>query len=421
MNLAESLNLQCRCETLQRPLLAASLGEQLAHTHPHLFSASPVFISQADAWRVQEAVAALHRVGQLPGWREAAVAGRDETAQRAFGPHGAFMGYDFHMSEAGPRLIEINTNAGGAYLHAVALRAHRACCSPFEAMFDGPIGRDALDEAFMAMFRSEWRLQRGDEPLRTVLIVDDEPEAQYLAPEFELARQMFERHGVRAAVADARELAWQDGRLWHDAVPGEPVDMVYNRVTDFDFAQPAHAALRAAYLAGAAVVTPHPNAHALHADKHNLVTLGDERRLAAWGASEADLAVLRAVVPRTRDVSAADADALWAERRRLFFKPQAGFGSKGTYRGDKLTRRVWDEITAGGYVAQDLVPPSERLVDVGGDPVRLKLDLRAYAYEGRVLLLAARTYAGQTTNFRTPGGGFAAVVVVPDGPGACDC
>jgi hypothetical protein len=30
-----------------------------------------------------------------------------------------------------------------------------------------------------------------------------------------------------------------------------------------------------------------------------------------------------------------------------------------------------------------------------------------------VLLLAARLYQGQTTNFRTPGGGFAPVVVVP--------
>lgn len=288
-------------------------------------------------------------------------------------------------------------------------------------MFDGPIVRDGLDEAFMAMFRSEWRLQRGDAALRTALVVDDDPQAQYLAPEFELARQMFERHGVRAAVADACGFEWRGGRLWHPALPGEPVDLVYNRVTDFDLADPSHTALRAAYLAGAAVVTPHPHAHALHADKRNLVTLGDEARLAAWGATVEDLAVLRAVVPRTRDVTAADAEALWAQRRSLFFKPQAGFGSKGAYRGDKLTRRVWDEISAGSYVAQDLVLPSERLVDVDGQAVRLKLDLRAYAYRGRVLLLAARTYSGQTTNFRTAGGGFAAVVVVPDGSGACDC
>lgn len=64
-------------------------------------------------------------------------------------------------------------------------------------------------------------------------------------------------------------------------------------------------------------------------------------------------------------------------------------------------------------MAQSLVPPSERTVAVDGVPTRLKVDLRAYAYRGRVLLLAARTYAGQTTNMRTPGGGFAPVLVLP--------
>ena len=39
----------------------------------------------------------------------------------------------------------------------------------------------------------------------------------------------------------------------------------------------------------------------------------------------------------------------------------------------------------------------------------LKLDLRNYVYQGRVQLVAARLYQGQTTNFRTPGGGFAPV------------
>jgi hypothetical protein len=42
-------------------------------------------------------------------------------------------------------------------------------------------------------------------------------------------------------------------------------------------------------------------------------------------------------------------------------------------------------------------------------PLALKLDIRNYIYNGRVQLLAARLYEGQTTNFRTPGGGFAPV------------
>jgi hypothetical protein len=42
----------------------------------------------------------------------------------------------------------------------------------------------------------------------------------------------------------------------------------------------------------------------------------------------------------------------------------------------------------------------------------LKYDIRAYTYDGEIRLLVARVYQGQTTNFRTPGGGFAPVVLL---------
>jgi len=38
--------------------------------------------------------------------------------------------------------------------------------------------------------------------------------------------------------------------------------------------------------------------------------------------------------------------------------------------------------------------------------------VRLYTYDGRLLLMAARLYQGQTTNFRTAGGGFAPIYVV---------
>ena len=117
--------------------------------------------------------------------------------------------------------------------------------------------------------------------------------------------------------------------------------------------------------------------------------------------------------PRTRLVTAELSEELWAQRRQLFFKPVAGYGAKAAYRGDKLTRRVWDEIKAGDFVAQALVPPDERLIEVDGVRTDLKFDVRAYPYDGNVQLLAARMYSGQTTNFRTPGGGFAPIVVTP--------
>jgi hypothetical protein len=413
MNMAESLNLACLCSTLQ-PELLQELPRSLGTSHPNLFSATPVFISARDWQIVESSVAALHRVSELPRFQALALDRAPSIASHAFGPQSAFMGYDFHLGEDGPRLIEINTNAGGALLHAAAARAHRACCTPLGRMFGGVSDLDQLDQVFVEMFRAEWRAQRGNAPLRSVVIADDTPGQQYLAPEFEMARQLFIAHGMQAVVADPQELHWRDGWLWHPALPpGMPVDLVYNRLTDFYLSQPEHANLRDAYVAGATVVTPHPRAHALHADKRNLVTLSDGALLASCGVSVQDRELLRKVVPHTQLVTADNAEALWGQRRQLFFKPATGYGSKAAYRGDKLTRRVWGDITAGGFVAQALVAPSERAVQVAGEPARLKLDVRAYAYQGRVQLLAARTYSGQTTNFRTAGGGFAPVVILP--------
>jgi uncharacterized circularly permuted ATP-grasp superfamily protein len=123
-------------------------------------------------------------------------------------------------------------------------------------------------------------------------------------------------------------------------------------------------------------------------------------------------ALLSAVVPHTLLVTPAAADALWKSRKNLFFKPTGGHGGKAVYRGDKVTKGVWAKILQGGYVAQTLVRPSERMIKVDDAAQTRKLDVRLYTYDGRVLLAAARLYQGQTTNFQTPGGGFAPVFAI---------
>ena len=126
--------------------------------------------------------------------------------------------------------------------------------------------------------------------------------------------------------------------------------------------------------------------------------------------------VLLEHVPRTEIVRATEERRLWGARRSLFFKPVAGFGGRAAYRGDKLTKGVWQEILAGDYVAQALVKPGDRSTGKANLPVAMKFDLRAYAYDARVQWLSARVYQGQTTNFRTAGGGFAPVYTTPDAP-----
>src|SRR6185369_17579649 len=126
----------------------------------------------------------------------------------------------------------------------------------------------------------------------------------------------------------------------------------------------------------------------------NLALFSDAAVLDALGVDASTRATLLDGVPRTSIVTAANADELWASRKHYFFKPFAGYGSKAAYRGDKLTQRVWQEIAAGGYVAQQLVLAGERrLSDDGERP--LKFDLRNYVYEGDVQWVAARLYQGQ--------------------------
>jgi hypothetical protein len=418
-NAADALNHGCNCRTLDQDLLRqrlesdpglSGLAQSIEQTRPHLFSETVVFVSRPMADSIARTVESIEQIIALPAYQELALSRAPEIARKAFGPLGVFMGYDFHVGAQGPRLIEINTNAGGALLNAALAHAQQACCEVMQWAHTPGHELPALEQRFCDMFLAEWRLQRGDAPVGEVVIADDGPAAQYLAPEFELFRQMFRRHGLSARIADPREFEWREDRLW---CRGSAVDMVYNRLTDFYLAEPGHQALRQAYEAGAVVLTPPPRAHALHADKRNLVTLSDDELLADWRVPAAVRDALKSAVPRTYPVSAENADDLWRRRRQLFFKPFAGYGAKAAYRGDKLTRRVWGEILAGDFVAQELVPPGERLVAVDGVQTDLKFDVRAYTYAGRVQLLAARIYSGQTTNFRTPGGGFAPVVVAP--------
>ena len=74
-----------------------------------------------------------------------------------------------------------------------------------------------------------------------------------------------------------------------------------------------------------------------------------------------------------------------------------------------MAKRVFEEILQGGYIAQEIVPPSEHSVVVEGESQLMKADIRAFVYQGAVQMFVARLYQGQTTNFRTPGGGFAPV------------
>ncbi|OMG54678.1 hypothetical protein BJN45_05535 [Azonexus hydrophilus] len=367
----------------------------LAARQPQLFSAADIRVDKAQLAAMAELVGAIETVLALPAFRADVLARAPESARWPVAARSVFMGYDFHLTVDGPKLIEINTNAGGGLLNAYLLAAHGHA--------DEAAGFVA---EILDMFRAEWRLERGDAPLTRIAIVDEAPAGQFLAPEFELFRDLFIANGIDAVIADPADFVRDGNRLLHD---GKPIDLIYNRLTDFYLDVAVDRNIREVFAAGGVVLTPHPAAHATHADKRHLMLLSDPQKLADLAVDRATQQILLAGVPRTIAVDPAQAETLWAERKRWFFKPPTGFGSRAAYRGDKLTKRVFDEILAGHYIAQEIAPPSEHEVIVNGEPQTMKADFRCFVYDGHIQCVAARLYQGQTTNFRTPGGGFAPV------------
>jgi hypothetical protein len=418
--LAPALNAACQCIWLDREALRAQLQRNLGdagdllESRPGLASGSVVFVDPQEAAAMDRTVQLVHRA-----LSSAAYLGRIEQHAPALArlpraATGGVLGFDFHLGGRDPQLIEINTNPGGLLINLELARALHSCCDclpePLPALAAGSVALDDLPARIAEDFRAEWTAARGGKPLDTVAIVDDDPSNQYLYPEFLLYQRLFERAGWRAPIIDAASLEARDDVLVAD---GQRVDLVYNRVTDFYLAEERHNALRFAYEADLAVVTPHPVAHARWADKRLLAWLREEASLSAAGLDPEERAHLLNTIPPTEIVERERADELWRRRKDLFFKPVDGYGSKAAYRGDKLTRSTFEHILAHRYVAQAIAPTSLRRVVADGAETELRVDVRNYCHRGATWLRAARLYRGQTTNFRTPGGGFAPVLTLP--------
>ena len=269
-----ALNQSCACLPLKRrdidqAILRDNLVPQLKpelESRPHLFAGTSVFLSEEDVSSMLRQIEALDaatstdtfcakRFASLPFDMRAAQADTKSL----------MMGYDFHITEEGPRLIEINTNAGGAFLVA--------------ALQDGLTGgggaaRSRLIETFLA----EWRLIRRSYAPKTLAIVDENPSGQYLYPDMLLAREWLEAMGIETLILDPTELSLDSGKLTANQ---RQIDFVYNRLTDFYLTEPPNKVLRSALVSDAAVISPAPRHHMLHADKRNLAYLSN--------ADEADL------------------------------------------------------------------------------------------------------------------------------------
>ena len=381
-------------------------------SHPGVpYAHTLVALEHGDFEVIRRTVAALHRIAHGAAYQAHVDSGAAEVARHRINNTAVFMGYDFHLTPAGPRLIEINTNAGGALLNGL----HTASlCDPVKlaCLCADLIPVETMQARLTRTFEAELQAARPGASLRFLAIADDQPDAQFLRPEFELFRQLFASAGIEAQVCDVRDLGFDGAAL---TLGGRRLDLVYLRDTDWRFEHERSRALQAAYLADAVVVTPSPREHHLLANKQRLTLFSSPDALRDFGATSEEVALLAAVVPETRLLDQLGLEAAWRTRREWVFKPALAYASRAVYRGDKISRRKLEEIAQlGGFVAQRRVEPGEVQVATSDGPRNMKFDVRAYAYRDEVLLLGARAYEGQVTNLRTPGGGFSAICVIRD-------
>jgi len=416
-NTIQNLNRDCYCFPIDRDSIDRGIHQSVPEViafdgaRENLFAGTGILLDQSDTEAMLGVVDAVEALADSSSFREHKIAQNPALSDwQDLTSDGMIMGYDFHIGADGPQLIEVNTNAGGAFianeLHIVSNQSYPPCCG-FGSL---EMKRDLL----FSLLQHEWRSAgRGELKVNeiTAAIVDDNPQEQYLYPDMQIAKNYFEKSGIKTIIADIASLKFENGVLHNN---GTAIDIVYNRSTDFMLQEDSSVALKSAALAGAAVVAPNPLHHALYANKINFIDYTDAAKLDAYGLSKTHCEYLMAHVPDTMLLTTDNAAELYARRKKLFFKPVDGFGSRAVYRGDKITSRVWEQMLADlelgrQYIAQVIVPPSLRAVETQGDRSRLKFDVRIYTAGGEPIIAAARIYQGQTTNFRTVGGGFGPV------------
>ncbi|WP_424981194.1 hypothetical protein [Maritalea sp. S77] len=387
------LNQNCACQSMKH--------DPENDPQSPFFAPTPVFLKTKHFKEIEAHIAHLHALIEYPIYQATALADAPDIANHPTPANpGMFMSFDFHVNQNQLHLIEINTNAGGAMLVNQLHQRQDICCWE-----ESPLKWPDFDDFVAHMFEKEWTAVKGHAPLQNIAIIDEDPTHQFLYEEFQLTSTLLKSRGYHVVIADPADLKWDGQQL---SFNGQNIDLVYNRSTDFYLSSPTHAALRVAYLSDAIVLSPNPKHHALYASKANLTRLSDPRFLKSLNCSPLEQKQLQELI-QAQSVKADNANELWQQRKKLFFKPLDGHAGKAVYRGDKLTKKSWAHILSSDYIAQRNFKPELRLTRNGDEFAKLKSDLRFYTYQGQIFAAAARLYAGQTTNFRTQGGGFAPI------------
>jgi glutathionylspermidine synthase len=217
--------------------------------------------------------------------------------------------------------------------------------------------------------------------------------------EHEICREFFERNGIRAQLADPRQLEYRDGKLWAGDFR---VDMIYKRVLISELIQrmgmenPIVKAVQER-----AVLMTNSFSAKLMAKKASFAFLSDERNAHLF--TPAQQRVIANHIPWTRNVSERktlyqgkeiDLVPFIAENKEnLVLKPNDEYGGKGVYIGWDTTPEKWNEAIHEAlnhrYVVQERVKVIYRsfpsLVDGKLDISPRFVDANPYVFYGKTV------------------------------------
>lgn len=357
------------------------------------------YVSRHDLRLMLRLVRLLFRLSQSLSYHQKVFPLLPEVACSDPGHASLMMGYDFHLTPTGPKLIEINTNAGGGYL------------SWLSEQQTGKISTINLSKRYEARllgsYLQEWRDFTGsDSPLKSIALLDEDPQSQPLFPEMLACCEWLCEQGFDAQVVSPQQLDVKSDGVYFCR---KKIDLIYNRHCDFFLETEIMADLRAAYLAGTVCLSPNPFAYGLLADKRRMILWSDSQGLNDLALSTPERELLLDMVPRSLLFKDCQPDELWAQRKDLIFKPVNRFGGRGVLLGKSISRNRFNELDPLSTLVQQVVLPSIEQDQAGRE---FKVDLRLFVYRNHLLGLGARLYQGQVTNLRTEGGGFAPVRIV---------
>jgi uncharacterized circularly permuted ATP-grasp superfamily protein len=330
---------------------------------------------------------------------------------------------DGFLTPAGPRFIEINSDAPAGFGYADRMAALVQQLPVFGAFSrEVPVAYEPSQAALVRAVAARWRAAGGKGRPRIAIVdwVDVRTRADQ-----ELLREAFAARGFACVLADPREMEVRGGRLH---APDGPVDVVYRRavLSELVGREIEVAAFLGAYRHR---LCPFVNSFRcrLSEDKAFLAVLTDETF--AGLLTDDERAFVERVLPWTRVVAerhttkdGASIDLVpWIldSRERLVLKPAHEYGGRSVLLGSETTPSEWhaavDAALAAPWVVQERVAIPEEPFPVFEEGalrfVPLKINANPFYVHGEAAGAVARVSRSSVINV-SAGGGSAPTFVV---------